>query len=85
MQNFQGTFKICKRLFISAFSVCMTVPLMASVIDSKYIKMTELKDFTKLVPSQTPSRNSHRRCSVKKDILKNLQNFTGKHLCWSLF
>ena len=63
----------------------MIVPLMASVIDSKYIKMTELKDFTKLVPSQTPSRNSHRRKNKKKDILKNLQNFTGKHLCWSLF
>ena len=45
MQNFQGTFKICKRLFISAFSVCMTVPLMASVIDSKYVKMTKLQDF----------------------------------------
>ena len=57
----------------------MIVPLMASVIDSKYIKMTELKDFTKLVPSQTPSRNSHRRCSVKKDILKNLQNFTSTY------
>ena len=30
-------------------------------------------------------RRSHRRCSVKKDVLKNLENFTWKHLCWSLF
>ena len=27
MGNFQDTFETCKRLFISAFSICMTVPL----------------------------------------------------------
>ena len=27
-------------------------------------------------------RSSHRRCSVKKDVLKNFAIFTGKHLCW---
>ena len=27
MQNFQDTFETRKRLFISAFSICMTVPL----------------------------------------------------------
>ena len=26
-----------------------------------------------------------RRCSAKKDVLKIFANFTGKHLCWSLF
>ena len=31
------------------------------------------------------SRSSHRRCSVKKVVLKNFANFTEKHLCWSLF
>ena len=25
------------------------------------------------------------KCFVKKDVLKNFANFTGKHLCWSLF
>ena len=30
-------------------------------------------------------RSSHRRCSVKKDVLRNLAKFTGKHLCRSLF
>ena len=30
-------------------------------------------------------RSSHRRCSVKKGVLKNFANFTGKHLCWSFF
>ena len=28
---------------------------------------------------------SHRRCSVKKGVLKNFAIFTGKHLCWSLY
>ena len=31
------------------------------------------------------SRSSHRRCSVKKGILKNFTIFAGKHLCWSIF
>ena len=30
-------------------------------------------------------KSSHQRCSVKKGVLKNFANFTGKHLCWSLF
>ena len=29
--------------------------------------------------------SSHRKCSVKKDVLKYFPNFTRKHLCWSLF
>ena len=30
-------------------------------------------------------RSSHRRRSVKKGVLKNFANFTGRRLCWSLF
>ena len=30
-------------------------------------------------------RSSHRRCSVKKGVIKNFTKFTGKHLCQSLF
>ena len=30
-------------------------------------------------------RSSHRKCSIKKGILKNFAKFTGKHLCQSLF
>ena len=29
-------------------------------------------------------RNSHRRCSVKKAVLKNFTKVVGIHLCWSL-
>ena len=31
------------------------------------------------------ARSSHRRCSVRKDVLRNLTKFTEKHLCQSLF
>ena len=30
-------------------------------------------------------RSSHRRCSVKKSVLRNSAYFAGKHLCLSLF
>ena len=30
-------------------------------------------------------RSSHRRCSVKKGVLRNFAKFTGKHLCQSVF
>ena len=31
------------------------------------------------------TRSSHRRYSVKKDVLKDFANFTGKPWCWILF
>ena len=33
----------------------------------------------------SPSRSSHRKCSVRKDLLRNFAKLTGKHLCQSLF
>ena len=30
-------------------------------------------------------KSSHRRCYIKKVVLRNFAIFTGKHLCWSLF
>ena len=30
-------------------------------------------------------RSSHRRCSVRKGVLRNFTKFTGKHLCQRLF
>ena len=30
-------------------------------------------------------RSSHRRCSVRKDVLRNFAKLTGKHLCQGLF
>ena len=42
------------------------------------LKWQGCKIFTKLVPSQTSSRSSHRWHSVQRGIPKNLRNFTGK-------
>ena len=30
-------------------------------------------------------RSSHQRCSVTKDVLRNFEKFTRKHVCQSLF
>ena len=35
--------------------------------------------------NQILDRSSHRRCSVRKDVLRNFAKFTGKHLCQGLF
>ena len=43
------------------------------------------KIFVWLRYSYTLVWSSHRRCSVKKDVIKNLANFTEKHPCWSHF
>ena len=37
------------------------------------------------VDSLWNTRSSHRRCSVRKDVLRSFAKFTGKHLCQSLF
>ena len=37
------------------------------------------------IPIAKLFRNSHWRCSIKKGALKNLEKFTGKQMCWSLF
>ena len=31
------------------------------------------------------NRSSHKRCSIKKGLLKSFANFIGKHLWWSFF
>ena len=41
--------------------------------------------FVKNTGSSQSYKNSHRRCSVRKGVLRNLAKFTGKHLCQSLF
>ena len=39
------------------------------------------KKITGAMLAQTTYRSSHRRCSVKRCVLKNFAIFTGKHLC----
>ena len=53
-----------------------------------YIKFTNFWYIKSSVPNLTPIwTRSHglRRCSVKKGVLKNFINSTGKRLCWSPF
>ena len=38
MRNFQDTFEASKRSFISAFSICMTVPLSLSYFNLNFCK-----------------------------------------------
>ena len=42
-------------------------------------------EFEILRNSSTIFRSSHRRCYIKKAILKHFVIFTRKHLCWDLF
>ena len=48
----------------------------------RHNKVVNLKK--KYRSSHPRCRSSHWRCSVRKGVLKNFANFTGKHLCWSL-
>ena len=45
------------------------------------LKRQSCKIFTRLAPSSTSSRSSHRKYFLKKGVLKS---FTGRHRCWSL-
>ena len=76
-----------KRLNNRAYSLffLMVIFLKHPWLIPNILKWKDCKIFTKLVLLQTPSRSNHQRCSVKIGVLKNLGNFTGKHLYWSLF
>ena len=41
--------------------------------------------FSILKYRKSHSQNGHRRCCIKKAVLKNFAIFRGKHLCWSLY
>ena len=48
-------------------------------------KWTTWIHLTYIYKAKNQCRSSHRRCSMKKVVLKNFATFTRKHLCWSLF
>ena len=43
------------------------------------------RDTENTVTTMTDFRNSHRKCSVRKGVLRNSEKFTGRNLCQSLF
>ena len=54
-------------------------------VNNKGARTTTYKDTLDYELSFTGFRSSHRRCSVKKCVLRNFAKFTGKHLCQRLF
>ena len=52
---------------------------------TKIDQSTLLNDEKCMSRNNTEVRSSHSHLFFKIDILKNFTNFTGKHLCWSLF
>ena len=85
---------ICEQLLLDGKSdeTFLSEPIISSV----YIKINNfskssiqhqsllLLNSSKKVLYKKLVRSSHRRYSLKKGVLKNSSNFTGKHLCWSL-
>ena len=47
---------------------------------SKQLLRDNLGD--KVKKAKATDKNSHRRCSIKKAVLKNSTTLTRKHLCW---
>ena len=41
--------------------------------------------YSEILPSMKIYRSSHRRCSVRKGVPRNLAKRSGKHLCHGLF
>ena len=55
------------------------------LISCSHEKDNKLERASSLLLSQAHIRSSHRRCSVRKSVLRNFTKFTGKHMCQSLF
>ena len=91
--------KIKKKNFFSSFIVlffpyiyfrwyCSLLKRVTVTYIPKYPDWTKYPNINKRFTcrrSVSTSANSYRRCSVRKDVLKNFGNFTRKNLCWSLF
>ena len=50
----------------------------------KFLKISHIPQVNTCV-GVSFDRSIHWRCSLEKIVLKNFANFTGKHLCWSIF
>ena len=51
----------------------------------KFVLFTSRKGFLDTLCKNLLYRSSHRRSSVRKDVLRNFAKFTGKPMCQSLF
>ena len=70
MKNVEVTFSVPKLIY--------EWPLKPIAFRLDWIELE--KKFSITIRQQVYSRSSQ-RCSMKKDVLKNLAKFTGKHMC----
>ena len=77
MQNFQDTFETRKGSFISAFSICMTVPLKSNLSNSEP-KLVNYRDYKKFSfeKFKTSLDNVLRHCSTDFKVFE--YNFTSQ-------
>ena len=71
--------EISKELLVNKFNIILNNQVGLMLNDQKIPLPNK--------PQRSPGlfRSSRRRCSFKKIVIKKFANFTGKHLCWSLF
>ena len=50
-----------------------------------HFAVDQFKGSISVMSKGTLFRSSHRKCSIKKGVLRNFAKFIGKHLCQSLF
>ena len=78
MRNLQDTFETPKRSFISRFLICMTLQ-MQNLVTIPNVGMSKLglagAALSRLLDLFGIWRSSHRRCSVRKDVLRNFAKF----------
>ena len=77
---------IIKRVSVFDFSTFVNL-IHASALFLHPLKTENLwfPDIFRVYGKRPVVRSIHRRCSVRKGVLRNFTNFTGKHLCQSLF
>ena len=74
-------------LCVKFFTRLLSLPRLLDCCFSKEDDyLSQLNSFHRNPQVHAPTvKSSHRRCSVKKGVLRNFTKFTGKHLCQSLF
>ena len=65
-------------LYIDVSCVMITYPISSNLSKKPYLQYYRLYNFPSF-------RSSHRRCSVRKSVIRNFSKFTWKHLWQSLF
>ena len=74
-------FLVCNSLHIhkSYDIVLLTLKTLLNIVQFQLLKLRQISI------NRKRTRSSHRRCSVRKGVLRNFTKFTGKRLCQCLF